>query len=489
MWTEEVLSMPKPTVEQLEKINRFTIEPLTEENCFVFNDLMIDDQPTAYSSKIHPNLLTKFVRDANRGVGLLMNHNNRSLPVGRSYGAEVREEYSDNGEIMKSVYGQFYIDLGRNTESGMSTDDIAKGINSGTIFDTSIGFNAHSWDCSVCNYDIRDWENCSHFPGEKYQVKDDNGVFREETCYVIAGQDGQGELLENSLVYAGACDRATIKNNFSRNDVREKENGTKLHLVENFKNIPTNATIYQYFTNDGSVLFTETGERTNGLEQLTKRSEENVELAKIKETVAKFGIEFETVEELSTKLGEFTAVTSELATAKEQVTELSTKVEELETVKTDMEESLSKKDETITELTVTNEQLTEKAELANTYRQDLTAKALETGVRAQGNAFQKPMFEKFLATLSIDEIKEVISGFENEVNEKFANARTTEPKNAEPTRFAKESEPKFKGDFEDENQFRAHVADEATKYAKENGVSLKEATKLMYKKFTTEEVE
>ena len=476
--------MPKPTPEQLEKINKFTIEPLTEENCFVFSDLMIDDQPTAYSSKIHPNLLRKFVKDANRGVGLLMNHNNKSLPVGRSFGADIREEYNEeSGEVMMSAYGQFYIDLGRNTESGMSTDDIAKGISAGTIFDTSIGFNAATWDCSICGHDIRDFSNCSHFPGENYQLKDENGLHREETCYVVAGSNGDGELLENSLVYAGASGRATIKSSFSASDVREKENGPKLHLVESFKNIPMTASIYQYFTKEGSVLFTNTDERTNGLEILTQRSEENVEFKVFKETVNQFGIEFETAEELSAKLEGLTAVSTELAAAKEEVTALSTKVEGLEAEKVELEGSLSAKEETISELTTANEALTEKAELANTYRQDLTAKALEVGVRAQGNAFHKPMYEKFLATLSIDEIKEVIAGFEQEVTERFANARTTEPKTEEPKRFAAE------GDlvFADENELRAHIAEEATKYAQENGVSLKEATQLMYKQYTSKE--
>lgn len=479
--------MPKPTPEQLERINKFTIEPLTEENCFVFSDLMIDDQPTSYSSRIHPNLLRKFVQDSNKGVGLLMNHNNRSLPVGRSFGADIREEYdSESGQLMTTMYGQFYIDLGRNTESGMSTDDIAKGIASGTIYDTSIGFNASKWDCSICSHDIRDYSNCDHFPGEKYQVKDSTGLHREEVCYVVVGNDGTGELLENSLVYSGASPRATIKSTFSASNVRENENGPKLHLIENFKNIPMTASIYQYFSNDGAVLFTDTDERTNGVEILSKRSEEKVEFKEFKSVVGKFGIEFETAEELSTKLEGFASMGVELSTAKEEVKTLTATVEGLETEKAALETSLSTKEVTINELTVANEALTEKAELANTYRQDLTVKALEFGVRAQGNAFQKPMFEKFLATLSIDEIKEVISGFEQEVNEKFANSRTTEPKNTEPTRFSTGTAPTSKGDFETEQDFRTHVAEEAVKYAKENGVSLKEASRLVYDKYTKE---
>jgi hypothetical protein len=470
--------MPKPTQEQLDKINRLALEPLTEDEVFVFPDLMIDDQPTAYHSIIHENLLRKFVIDAKKGVGLLMNHNNRSLPVGRSFDAELREEFDpETGKMYKSVYGMFYIDLGRQTESGMTTDDIVKGINAGTIFDTSIGFNAKRWDCSICGHDIRDWRNCDHFPGEKYQVKGTDGVHREETCYVVAGSDGVGELLENSLVYAGAVDRATIKRNFSLGNVRENENKSNLHLVENFKNVPLDATIYQYFTKNGALFFTDTEERTNGLEELKKRSDQQVEFAKFKEVVETFGIKFENAEELSAELSKLAEAATELTKKANEVTELANKVSELQ-------EALSKKDETIAELTKANEELAEKAELANTYRQDLINKALELGVRVQGNAFQKPMFEKFLGTLSIDEIKEVISGFENEVKERFANARTTGVSETEPTRFANTSEPKTADEFDNEVEFRNKVAEEAMKYAKEHGVSLKEATKLIYQKYT-----
>lgn len=481
--------MPRPTPEQLEKINRFAMRPLTAEEVYVFPNMMIDDRPTAYSSKLHENLLRKFVKDANKGVGLLMNHNNRSLPVGRSFNAEIREEFDEEyGEYVKSVYGMFYIDLGRQTESGMSTDDIVKGIEAGTIFDTSIGFNASSWKCSICNHDIRDWENCSHWPGEKYQVKGSDGVHREETCYVIAGEDGEGELLENSLVYAGACDRATIKHNFSRGEsVSGDSKGSKLHLVENFKNIPLNATIYQYYTKDGSVLFTDTAERTNGSELLKKRSESEVEFAKVQALLSQLGIEInenQTVEELTVKVKE--AFSAKDAQIQALTTDLETVRGELATMATDLEaekQLSATKDATIEELTRTNEELTEKAELANTYRQDLTAQALELGVRAQGNAFNTKMYEKFLGTLSIPEIKEVIQGFEAEVQSRFAGARVTDGGKGGEQRLGKDA-PKSREDFETEHEFRAFVADEATKYAKEHGVSITEATKLMFKKYS-----
>lgn len=472
--------MAKPTPEQLIKINKFAQTPRTEDDTFVFSPLMIDDQETCYHSTLHPLLLNKLMKDAQIGAPLLMNHNNRQLPVGRSFDAKMQQDV-ESGQVMNSVYGQYYIDLGRMTQGGMSTDDIAKGIDAGTIFDVSIGFNANSWKCSICNNDIRDWEHCSHWPGRTYEVKGADGVFRQQKCLVIVGEDGEGELLELSLVYAGACNRATIKQEFSQESVRDFDKGSNLLIVDDFKNIPLSAKIYQYYTKDGSVLFTDTDERTNGAEILKKRSDENVELAKITEVLNKFGVEFDSEEALSAKLTELTntvatntellnTATSERDTAQ---TELAKVTGELETAKADA----LQKDATIDELTKANEALAEKAGVAETYRADLVTQTLDTGVRAQGNAFNRDLFEKFLGTLSIDEIKGALAGFEAEVAAKFAGTRTS-TQNA--TKVAGELQVP---DKEDEVEFRAFIADKAMEYAKANGVSIKEATKLMVDKY------
>jgi hypothetical protein len=115
--------------------------------------------------------------------------------------------------------------------------------------------------------------------------------------------------------------------------------------------------------------------------------------------------------------------------------------------------------------------------VAETYRQDLINKAVETGIRAQGNAFKAELFEKFLATLSIDEIKEVTVGFEAEVTAKFAGVKVS------GTNAPAKDKEVTKDSFASEGEFRAFVATEAVKLSKETGKSLKEATQTLYKKF------
>lgn len=480
--------MPRPTEDQLMRINRFAQVPRTADNTYVFNNLMIDNMPTSYFSKIHPNLMNQFVKDANAGVGLLMNHNSRSLPVGRSFGAHTRNEHLDDGTPVTTMYGDFYIPLGRNTESLMTTDDLAAGIDDGSLSDTSIGFSATKWDCSICGHDIRDYRACDHMPGQKYAVER-NGVDEVETCYVVVGEDGNGGLLENSIVYAGAAPRAQItKSNFSADSVSENEKGSNLHLVESFKNIPVGAAIFSYYSKDGMTLFTETEERTNGTQYLAQRSETQVE--KFLEVLSQFGIKADSEEALQAALtaatdksdleAQLAQATTDLGAANEQLANTAT---ELEAVRN---ESLTK-DETIADLEAANQELTAKAGVAETYRQDLTEETIQNGVRVLGNAFNTEMFTKFLSTLSIDEIKAQNDSFKAQFAENFAGVRTTETQAKAAGRL--NTDPQSREDFESEEEFRSHVADEAIKYASNNGVSIVEATKAVFKKFTTKEAE
>lgn len=478
--------MPKPTPDQLVKINQFTQVPLEEDRVYVFKDMMIDDQETSYHSIIHENLLTKFMEDARKGVALLTNHNNRQLPVGRSFDAELHIESTEDGRPVRSLYGHFYIDLGRNTQGGMTTDDIARGIDAGTIFDTSIGFSAKRWDCSICDNDIRDYMKCPHIPGKKYAVTRD-GVDVVETCRVIVGRDGQGDLLENSLVYAGACNRASItRGNFSVESASDMENRSKLHLVENFKDIPLDATIYQYYTADGSVLFTDTSERTNGSKELQRRSEQEVELKELLAVLSELGIASDSAEALKAELQKLVDAQSALQ-AKEA--ELAEKTEELSKANekaSDLEARLSAKDEQIAALEQANQELSEKAQVAETYRQELITKTVEMGVRLMGNSFNAELFTKFLGTLSLDEIKAQFDSFEQQVNEKFAGARLSQPK--APKRD--QEEELYREDFESEEEFGNYIAAKAEAYVKENpGTSLAQATKMMMKKYSKKESE
>lgn len=484
--------MPKPSNEQLDLINKLAVEPRTEEDTYVFKTLMIDDQETSYISLVHPNLLRKFLKDASKGVGLLLSHDNSRLPVGRTYTAELKEELDERNpdNVCKSLYGEVYIDLGRNTEGGMSTDDLAKGIASGTIFDVSVGFNAEQFNCSVCGNDIRDYFSCPHIPGENYEIKDEEeDVYRQQKCQVIVGENGAGELLELSLVYAGACDRASIKRNFMQDSVKSYDNSSTLKVVEDIKKIPLNAVVYQQFSKGGHSMFYVEGKTQGAGDKLTENTVKKGSVDKVNYLEilnAKLGLDITEDSQVEGKLEELAAklteTQEEAKTAKEGLTK----------AKEDMDNyivELAEKDEEISKLTADNEliqtsveelkaekeELLQKAEVAETYRTDLIESTLEAGIRSQGNAFRKEMFNKFLATLSIDEIKDVKDGFESEFKEKFNKVSKSEDRSLNN----RKNEPEVKEDFEDEGEYRNYIAEKALAYSKENGVTVAEATKIV----------
>ena len=470
--------MPKPTEQQLQIINsKFSQTPLTEDNCFVFSNLMIDNLPTTYHSIIQPALLNTFLEDVKKGISLLLVHNNRKLPIGRSFDARVESEYvPEAGREVLTLYGDFYVPLGIALEGGITTDDVVKGIETGINFATSIGFIAEEWKCSICENDIRDYFACPHIPGRKYAVERD-GKDVVETCYVLVGGNGEGELLEDSLVYAGACDRAGVIRNFSAN-VTDFRDSSKLQVIDDIKNVPMESVITQYYTKDGSVLFTDKPERTCGTEYLRKRSEDQAMLEKVIEVLGKFDIKFADESELETVLSEIFSLkestANKLEEAKSEITALTEKLGEAN-------EELAQKDSTINELTEKNEELSEKAGLAETYRKDLINQALEAGIRAQGNSFPSEMFEKFLGTLSVDELKEVIKNFNEGFAAKFDGVGFAESIEDSDSKANKEF---TRDDFETEAEFRDFIADKAVEYASENKVSLSEATKLMYEKYS-----
>lgn len=477
--------MAKPTQDQLDKINQLSIKQLTDEDVYVFTDLMIDTLETYYHTELQPALLRTFMADAKQGVSLQLNHNWDALPAGRSYDARLVEDYieGENDNVI-SLYGDFYIDLGRALETGISTDDVAKGIDSGVINYSSIGFAAEQWKCNICGNDIRDYWKCPHVPGRSYIVETDTG---EEIlkCKVLVGGNGEGELLENSLVYAGACRRASVTQNYN-SSVTELRNSTKLHLVDNFKNIPLSAKLYQFYTKDGILFLTDTEERTGGVEYLLKRSETNVDFEQVKGILAKFDIAFESADELEEVLQKKFTVDSEdlsgLDELSKQVEELTTELVASKTENEKINGLLVSKDATIEELSKLNEELTAKAGLVETYHTDLLEKASGYAIRLNGNAFNADLYERYLKSLSIAELKEVVVELEKSVDASFEGYRKSESREQK----LEKGEELTKADFEDEVEFRAYVAEKAIKYAKENDVSIVEATKLMYEKYSND---
>ncbi len=183
----------RPTQEQLEKINKFTLEKqFTVYDIEVFKVLLVNDKPTAYSSIIKEDLRNKFATDIDAGkVGLLLYHNDMSLNTGRFFDYEL---------AANALYGWVYIPKNVEFET-IDSNSLIDNIKTGVFRSVSVGFTTsiEDYTCSICGEKYYVGE-CPHLAGMEYD---------EGTCYVyISNTKGEGRLLEVSVVPAGAVEEA-----------------------------------------------------------------------------------------------------------------------------------------------------------------------------------------------------------------------------------------------------------------------------------------
>jgi hypothetical protein len=249
--------MATPTPDQLTKINQKALVPLTAENTFVFPAKVIGTKRIAkYLMKITPNFLNKMADQLKAGVALLIDHpwtkflGTAAIPYGRTFDSRIAHE---NGEM--ELYADHYMVRGQEL-NGISTDDLASGIDGGTIFDTSAGFISTKHKCNVCdeNYYSSD---CEHFRGRLYDGKE---------CLVLADD---GYIMENSIVFDGGYDGAgVVKNNLSVKP--NKEDGeVELQLEPlslDAKSLSGDGRVFYFFSN------------TSGLSAFVSKEQKNEEV-------------------------------------------------------------------------------------------------------------------------------------------------------------------------------------------------------------------
>lgn len=417
--------MTRPTQAQLELINKFTTEDLKPEQVFVFTSLSADTLPVSrqgwmgeYFIHMNKNMLLDLKRDYQKGAGLLASHNSRRLPFGKTFDATIKTDRVGNDDV-ETLYIDHYIvqylegedgeKIKLGTEiNGMTTEDIINHIRVGHTFDTSIGFAITDCQCSICGNDIRDYSKCSHYPGEMYDVQNGDKA-EKQRCDLIANG---GEGLENSIVYAGAVNRAIIQNgkeSFSHDPAVQpdvKEHDVQMYNVDDVKKIPLNAEIFCRFSKDsGMQMFTNTPNRQENMEDANMTNQ-------TQETQLGTGVEL-------------TAAPLRTMYSEEQYKQV---LEEKVGLGKDLEQAqkdLGKAQEELAVATALNVELQAKAILADQYKADLITETLAAGVKAHGNSFKEERYSKYLATLSVDEIKEERDTFREAFSAGIDEARAT----------------------------------------------------------------
>lgn len=426
--------MAKPTPEQLAKINRFTKTPVGEDDVHVHSFRLIGTGyiPSRFL-QFDRSLLDRYLANVENGdVVQIADHSfgRRSflsesdvitLPFGRFFEGELTQD----GDKVQ-LDGSMFMPKGARTYIGdFTTDDISQQIDAGILHDSSVSVTWGFSECSICHNDIRDYEQCRHWPGRYYDIE---GGAQRVLCTVIAKPrpvNDNSMMIENSIVCAGAYPDAGILS-VSAHLEHAKEHLERhrefLNNIADLKLVNKDAPVFCCLSSTSATFHVEGESKRDPseLDQLYHLMYQESELPegwtkaklaqKHKENVkalldaghvhtlrdALDGTLPDTLKAKSVKGSE-----EKLAMTDEEKLAFDTAMTENAKLKTD----LAEKDGKITELVAKIEELTSQAELGKKYREDVIKDALKSGVREQGNDFQEELYAKMFESLSIDEIK------------------------------------------------------------------------------------
>lgn len=410
-----------PTDEQWEKMQKhIKTDKYKKEDFFVFETLAVGDKvvPNRYM-RLTPQLLEIMKQDAQKGVSLMLNHNwsqfgVQSIPIGKVFDARI-DGPSQSGETT-TLYTTQYILKDDSKVDGYSKNDIIKLIETGILADTSIGWGTtrESYKCNICGNSIYDYRHCEHIPGRKYIVNEDTNEVKE--CIIQAEPPkelhaGNNVLMENSIVFDGAYPNAIIQSSIGKEN--QNENGFK--VLEGKEKLSEKDIIIGYTTNGSiNLLYKETiekgGNETMAVDNKVTEQEEVQEVEQLhNETVAE---ETETPEvETEGTQENLNNETIENPTVSESTGE---------TLYTE-KDVLEKFDNICNSL----EELVTMAKEGLENRNIVIQEALESGVHAMGNSFNKEVFEKTFSNMSTKDIKEMRNTWENTATEKFVKPKVS----------------------------------------------------------------
>jgi hypothetical protein len=334
------------------------------------------------SLTITPNFLRKMAVQASQGVALLIDHPWKnlgisSIPYGRTFDSKIVQEGSE-----LSLYADHYMIKGQEIND-ISTDQLAAGIDGGTIFDTSAGFVTTKHTCSICNgnyFGSSDGPACSHYRGNLYEGKE---------CLVLADD---GYLMENSLVFDGGYEGAGIvKNSLSRAETEEVNQDIQLKpLALDAKSLNGDGSVFYFFSKktslnayvqDGKPNVLAENEGVDSMSDLQKQAEAALALAQ-----SALGVSNGLLTQIRTALGVSNGLLTQIRTALGVATD----------------EGILSKITSVNSLAQVGEQ----------YKTKITDAACGAGVRAMGDAFNVEAMKLSLANLPVAEIEKINASYE-----------------------------------------------------------------------------
>lgn len=410
-----------PTDEQWQKMQRhIKSDKYKKEDFFVFETLAVGDKivPNRYM-RLTPELLSIMREDAEKGVSLMLNHNwsqlgVQSIPIGKVFDGRIASS-SQDGEST-ALYTTQYILRDDSKVDGYSKNDIIKLIETGTLADTSVGWGTtrESYKCSICGNCIYDWRKCEHIPGRKYVVNEETNEVKEciiEACPPKEIHAGNNVLMENSIVFDGAYPNAIIQSSIGEEIETSKG---KFKVLEGKQKLSEKDIIIGYSAQGNINLLYKESKEKGGIEEMEN---ENVEELENQETEAQ-----------TTEIVETETTQVEGASTEENVDNTeSVETTQVENEGINQENLYTEKDllEKFDNISDNIDDLVQLAKEGLENRNETIKEALNSGVHAMGNAFNKDIFAKTFSNMQTKDIKEMAETWENQAKAQFSTTKVS----------------------------------------------------------------
>lgn len=358
---------------------------LKERSLFFWDAEISSDVIDAYYTHMLPSTLSNFRDDAIAGVAYLPGHKHYELPFGRSVDAVLEDA---TNPLRKRVVSSFYTMPGLKLNA-TSTDDLINGLRSGILRDVSVGFSGGQMLCDICQ---RDFWDCPHIPGLKYEDKEGDTVRKVLATFGIDG----AHLSEVSSVFDGATPRAEVLKAHQMAEDGELEPDAIRILEARYRMRLPETRIFA-----------------------------GVDLQQSNNTNAPVRGETMDFEKVVTDIRGALGIGKD-ADVLSAVTGMAEQAQRLRSVEEDRDAVAGKLEAETTRSSELDAQIAELTPLAadgRTYRADLIAEAIAEGVRARGEDFDTETYQSVLESASIAVVKRMKADWQAIGDSQFVGGR------------------------------------------------------------------
>lgn len=204
------------TTEDLEKINRYTLKPLTADDVAAYKLYMCDNEDDDRNHEPFKAQALHDMKDLFIGKTVLKDHRHSTdSQIGRLFETWIETDptkITKSGEVHTELHGRFYI------PKTAKNADLMADLDAGIRGECSVGFRPTTLICSICGTDNMK-SYCHHWPGQTYMTEGG-----EKQCMMTI--EGVKDALEVSLVGVPAQPRSGTHKEV-QDELQEKESMEK----------------------------------------------------------------------------------------------------------------------------------------------------------------------------------------------------------------------------------------------------------------------